>query len=357
MTTPPHLPVRDGVGPTRLRIPTGGTWPTVADYMAATFTHLDPEEVLRRVDAGEVYGADGRAIDLRSTPADHEFVWYYRQLPHEQVLPYREEILYRDSDLVVVDKPHFLPTTPTGRYLRETALVRLRVALDNPHITPVHRLDRPTAGLVLFTARPDVRGAYQSLFERREVDKTYEAVSAAPAGWDPATRSLDGQALPLTRRDHLHSPGGPQRTVIRPELEPNAETVIDALAHGRSATGRTVLHTVLRPHTGRLHQLRVQLAALGIPILGDRRYPQLLPEAPDDDALPLQLLARELAFTDPISGEERRFRSERTLSEVPVRAQQVGVGSAPSQRASVHSTSWGMSGEDPATRLRWSSPG
>ncbi|GLB63964.1 pseudouridylate synthase [Dietzia sp. NCCP-2495] len=285
--------------------------------MVAAFTHLDPDEVLRRVDAGEVYGADGRAIDPGSTPADHEFVWYYRQLPDEQVLPYRETILYRDDHLVVVDKPHFLPTTPTGRYLRETALVRLRVALDNPHITPVHRLDRPTAGLVMFTARPDVRGAYQSLFERRAVDKTYEAVSAAPEGWDPTTRSLDGRTLPLVRRDHLHSPGGPRRTVIRPDLEPNAETVIDVLAHGTSTAGRPVLHTVLRPRTGRLHQLRVQLAALGIPILGDRRYPQLLPEAADDAALPLQLLARELAFTDPISGAKRRFRSERTLSEVP----------------------------------------
>jgi len=318
MTTRPRLPVRDGIGPTRLRVPSGGTWATVADYMVATFTHLAPDEVLRRVDAGEVYGADGRAIDLRSTPADHEFVWYYRQLPDEQVLPYRETILYRDDHLVVVDKPHFLPTTPSGRYLRETALVRLRVALDNPHITPVHRLDRPTAGLVMFTASPDVRGAYQSLFERRHVDKTYEAVSAAPTGWDPTTRRLDGRALPLIRRDHLHSPGGPQRTVIRPGLEPNSETEIDVLAHGTNRAGRTVLHTVLRPRTGRLHQLRVQLAALGIPILGDRRYPQLLPEAPDDDALPLQLLARELVFTDPISGAERRFRSERTLSEAPV---------------------------------------
>lgn len=318
MTTRPHLPVRDGIGPTRLRVATGGRWATVAEFMVATFTHLDPDEVLRRVDAGEVYGADGRAIDPGCTPADHEFVWYYRQMPDEQVLPYRETVLYRDENLVVVDKPHFLPTTPTGRYLRETALVRLRVALDNPHITPVHRLDRPTAGLVMFTARPDVRGAYQSLFERRHVDKIYEAVSAAPTGWDPATRRLDCQSLPLIRRDHLHSPGGPQRTVIRPELEPNAETEIDVLAHGTNPAGQTVLHTVLRPRTGRLHQLRVQLAALGIPILGDRRYPHLLPEAPDDDALPLQLLARELVFTDPISGAERRFRSERTLSEVPL---------------------------------------
>ncbi|MFB9259951.1 pseudouridine synthase [Dietzia aerolata] len=318
MSTRPPLPVRDGVGPTRLRIPAGGPWSTIAEFMTARFEHLDPAELLRRIDAGEIVGADGRAIDRHSTPAEHEFVWYHRQLPDEQVLPHREEILFSDADLVVVDKPHFLPTTPSGRYLRETALVRLRVRLDNPHITPVHRLDRPTAGLVMFTARPEARGVYQSLFEQRRVDKTYEAVSALPPGWDPVARTLDGHTVPLVRRDHLHSPGGPQRTVTRPGLAPNAETTLDVLGHGTSAAGRPVLHTLLRPRTGRLHQLRVQLAALGIPILGDRRYPELLPEAPDDPALPLQLLARELEFTDPISGLVRRFRSERTLSEAPV---------------------------------------
>ncbi len=285
--------------------------------MTERFEHLDPAELLRRIDAGEIVGDDGRAVDRHTTPAAHEFVWYHRQLPDEQALPHREEILYVDDDLVVVDKPHFLPTTPSGRYLRETALVRLRVRLGNPHLTPVHRLDRPTAGLVMFTARPEVRGAYQTLFEQRRVDKTYEAVSALPPGWDPVARTLDGQAVPLLRRDHLHSPGGPQRTVVRAGLEPNSETALDVLGHGTSAAGRAVLHTVLRPRTGRMHQLRVQLAALGIPILGDRRYPDLLPEAPDDPALPLQLLARGLEFTDPLSGEVRRFRSARTLSEVP----------------------------------------
>lgn len=317
-TTPP-LPVRDGVGPTRLRIPSTGGWPTIADYLIQRFDHLEPDELYRRIDAGEIVGDDGRPIDRHTTPDAHRFLWYHRHLPDEQALPHREEILYSDDDLVVVDKPHFLPTTPSGRYLRETALVRLRVRLGNPDIAPAHRLDRPTAGLVMFTARPEVRGAYQSLFERRLVDKVYEAVSALPAGWDPRARTLHGQPVPLLRRDHLHSPGGPERTVVRPGPEPNAETSVDVIAHGVSAAGRDVLHTRLRPRTGRMHQLRVQLAALGIPILGDRRYPELLPEAPDDEALPLQLLARELEFTDPISGQRRRFRSRRTLSEAPVR--------------------------------------
>ena len=316
--TPPPLPVRHGVGPTRLRIPVSGPWTTIAEYMVSRIAHLDPDELFRRIDAGEIVGGDGRPIDRHTTPGSHEFVWYHRQLPDERPLPYQETILFAEDDLVVVDKPHFLPTTPSGRYLRETALVRLRVRLGNPDITPVHRLDRPTAGLVMFTARPEMRGAYQSLFEQRRVTKIYEAVSALPVGWDPDAGTLHGQPMPLVRRDHLHSPGGPQRTVIRQGLEPNAETVVDVLGHGTSATGRPVLHTLLRPRTGKLHQLRVQLAALAIPILGDRRYPKLLPEAADNGSLPLQLLARELEFTDPVSGEIRRFRSRRTLSEVPV---------------------------------------
>ena len=314
----PPLPVREGVGPTRLRIPSTGAWATIVDFLISRFDHLDPDELCRRIDAGEIVGADGRPIDRGTTPETHEFIWYHRHLPNEQRLAYREEILFADDDLVVVDKPHFLPTTPSGRYLRETALVRLRLRLDNPDITPIHRLDRPTAGLVMFTARPGVRGAYQSLFEQRRVKKIYEAVSALPSGWDARARTLDGRAVPLVLRDHLHCPGGPQRTVIRSGLEPNAETSVDVLGHGHSNTGRSVLHTRLLPRTGKLHQLRVQLTALGIPILGDRRYPELLPEAPDDDTLPLQLLARGLEFTDPLSGEVRRFRSQRELSEAPV---------------------------------------
>lgn len=318
MSTTPPLPVRDGVGPTRLRVPAEGPWAGIADYLDSRFDHLDPGEVRRRISAGEIVGADGRAIDHDTPLGAHEFVWYHRDLPDEPVLPYREEILYRDDHLVVVDKPHFLPTTPSGRFLRETALVRLRLRLRNDALTPIHRLDRETAGLVMFSARPDTRGAYQSMFERREVSKVYEAVSPRPPGWDPDAPTLGGRPVPVTHREHIRSRRGELRVTLHPELPPNSETLVDVLATGLGPGGHPVVHTILRPRTGRLHQLRVHLAALGIPILGDRRYPDLLPEAPDDPGLPLQLLARELEFDDPVTGAPRRFVTRRALAHAPV---------------------------------------
>jgi tRNA pseudouridine32 synthase / 23S rRNA pseudouridine746 synthase len=317
MPMPAPLPVKDGVGPTRLRVPTSGPWATVAEFVVATFDHLDPADLHRRFDDGEIVGADGRPVGRTTALGEHTFVWYHRDLPVEEPVPFHEEVLYRDDDLIVIDKPHFLPTTPGGRYLRESALVRLRTRLDNPDITPIHRLDRATAGLVMFSARPATRGAYQSLFEKRRVTKTYEAVSALPPGWDPSAPALVGRSLPTTYRNHIESMRGRLRVVVDDTREPNSETLIELQGCGVSDSGRAVLHTLLRPRTGRMHQLRVHLAALGAGILGDRWYPNLLPEAPDDHALPLQLLARELEFADPLSGAPRRFATRRTLSEAP----------------------------------------
>lgn len=150
----PPLPVKNGVGPTRLRIPLSGPWATIAEYVVAKFDHLDAENLYRRFDDGEFVDTDGHSICLNTELSAHRFVWYYRELPAEDPVPFHEEILHTDDDLVVIDKPHFLPTTPSGRYLRESALIRLRVRLDNPDLTPIHRLDRGTAGVVMFSARP-----------------------------------------------------------------------------------------------------------------------------------------------------------------------------------------------------------
>ncbi|GAA3195507.1 hypothetical protein GCM10020255_097190 [Rhodococcus baikonurensis] len=170
----------------------------------------------------------------------------------------------------------------------------------------------------MFSARPATRGAYQSLFEKRQVTKVYEAVSARPPRWGqdaPGFAESDG---PLVYRNHIEARRGELRVVVDDSREPNSETMIEARGTGVSASGRAVLHTVLRPQSGRMHQLRVHLAALGAGILGDRRYPDLLPDAPDDHSLPLQLLARELEFTDPLSGRARRFVTRRALNETPV---------------------------------------
>lgn len=317
MPMPAPLPVKDGVGPTRLRVPLSGPWATIAEYVVARFDHLNPDDLYCRFDADEIVGIDGTPIGRDTALGAHRFVWYYRDLPTEDPVPYHEEILHLDDDLVVIDKPHFLPTTPGGRYLQESALVRLRRRLDNPDLTPIHRLDRPTAGLVMFSVRPSTRGAYQSLFEQRLVTKVYEAVSPQPPEWNPDAPSLAGRSVPVMYRNHIEARRGELRVVVDDTREPNSETVIEVLGSGVSASGRAVLHTTLRPRTGRMHQLRVHLAALGVGILGDRWYPELQPEAPDDPSLPLQLLARELEFTDPLSGMPRRFVTRRVLSEAP----------------------------------------
>lgn len=299
------LPVRDGVGATRLHVPLEGEWPTVAAYMIERFFHLDPERLLVRFDLGEIVARDGSPL-ARDTPLGaEEFIWYYRDPPLETRMPVELEIVHQDDDLVVVDKPHFLPTTPGGKFLQNSALIRLRNLLDNPDLAPIHRLDRATAGLLMFSARPESRGPYQLLFEKRDVQKVYEAVSARPAGWDPAP-------FPLVYRNHIVKLRGELKVRVDDEREPNAETVVEVID-----ANAEVVHTLLRPHSGKMHQLRVHLAALGLPIMYDPFYPELTGERPDDFERPLQLLARELHFVDPMSGEARVFTSGRTLSEAP----------------------------------------
>lgn len=298
------LPVRDGVGATRLHVPRSGPWATVSAYMVERFFHLDPERLLRRFDRGEIVGFDGSAL-TRDTPLGaEEFVWYYREPPVELAIPFEHEILHHDEDLLVVDKPHFLPTTPAGKYVQNSALVRLRRELDNPDLTPVHRLDRATAGLLMFSTRPQTRGAYQMLFQDRAIEKVYEAVSARPAAWE--------NTLPLTVRLHIQKLRGQVCVEVDPERDPNSETLIEL----RSADEH-VVHTLLRPHSGKMHQLRVHLASIGLGILHDNLYPVLTDERPDDHDRPLQLLARELRFIDPLSGRAREFVTRRSLQYAP----------------------------------------
>lgn len=315
MGMPSPLPVRDGVGATRLHVPLSGPWPTIGEYMAERFFHLDPERLLQRFDRGEIVARDGTPLSRATQLGAHEFVWYYREPPVEREIPFQIEVLHQDRDLVVADKPHFLPTTPGGKYLQNSALVRLRNALGIPDLTPIHRLDRATAGLLMFSVRPETRGAYQLLFENRQVEKVYEAVSALPADWDPAAPTLAGRAFPIVFRNHIEKLRAHVCVRVDDEREPNSETLVELIGFDDQ-----VLHTRLRPHSGKMHQLRVHLAALGAGILNDGFYPELLPEAPDDFARPLQLLARELRFTDPLTGEAREFRSRRVLQETPATA-------------------------------------
>ncbi|MEU6969338.1 pseudouridine synthase [Kitasatospora aureofaciens] len=292
------LPQRNGVDPVHLRLPAEGPWPTVRAHLVERLPTVAAERIDAALHGREIVGEDGPvAPDAPFRPGAH--LWFYRDLPDEVRVPFELEVLHRDEHLVVVDKPHFLATTPRGRHVVETALSRLRHTLDLPALSPAHRLDRLTAGLAMFVVRPQDRGAYQTLFRDRLVRKEYQAV----APYDPAL------SLPCTIRSHIVKERGviAAREVDAP---PNSESGIDLLEHRDN-----LARYRLRPLSGRTHQLRLHMCRLGVPILGDPVYPVVLTEpAPDDFRRPLQLLSSVVEFTDPLTGRERRFESRRTLA-------------------------------------------
>lgn len=277
-----------------------GPWSTVLDCLCAHFPAISRETWLQRMERGRVLDSNGQALDATSAYREGLRVHYFREVVAEAPIPFEERILHVDEHLVVADKPHFLPVTPAGGFVEETVLARLTRILDNHQLVPLHRIDRHTAGLVMFSAHPDSRDAYQALFRQRRIAKTYEA-------WAPP---LPEQAFPLVRRSRI-APGEPFFRMHEVPGEPNSETRIDVLE--RHATR---WRYALQPVTGKKHQLRVHMAALGAPILHDPFYPDLPEPRPDDYARPLQLLARRLSFVDPLSGVRREFASELALSGV-----------------------------------------
>ncbi|WNG88906.1 pseudouridine synthase [Mycobacterium sp. ITM-2016-00317] len=286
MRRPAPLPVRDGLGPARVRLRGGAVLVEFADRFG--------EAAAQKVLDGEVFTADGEVVGAGTVLQPNSVVYLYRDLPDEVPVPFDMPIVYRDENVVVVDKPHFLSTMPRGSHVAETALVRLRRELDVPELSPAHRLDRLTAGVLVFTTRRTVRGAYQTMFARGEVTKTYLARSSAPT---------TGREFPVTARSRIVKRRGLLQAVEEPG-EPNAETVVEFLGDGRYR---------LTPRTGRTHQLRVHMNSLGLPIDGDPLYPDVLEVAVGDFSTPLKLLAQTLEFTDPITGLRRRFTSERSL--------------------------------------------
>lgn len=282
--------------PSRLQLPPG-EWPNLLDGLCARFPRIDRAQWQHRFARGRVQDAQGTALAADQPWQVGQEILYFREVSDEPSIPFSDRILYQDEHLLVADKPHYLPVTPAGGYVRETLLARLVAQTGNADLVPLHRLDRLTAGLVLFSQRPDSRDAYQRLFRERRIDKTYEAL--APA--------LPGLAFPLQRLSRIVA-GEPFFRMAEVSGEVNARTTVEVIA----ADG-AVWQYRLQPETGRKHQLRVHMAALGAPILGDDLYPQLRPAADPLQAPPLQLLARALAFQDPLSGERRAFSSERAL--------------------------------------------
>ncbi|BBZ37764.1 hypothetical protein MCNS_08270 [Mycobacterium conspicuum] len=281
--------MRDGLGPVRVRLRGGA----VLAELTTRFGAAARAKVL----AGEVVDADGAVIDAATVLPAGASVYLYRELPDEVPVPFDIPVLYRDADIVVVDKPHFLATMPRGRHVAQTALVRLRRELGLPELSPAHRLDRLTAGVLLLTARRESRGTYQTLFARGLVRKTYLARAAV----DPAL------TLPRLVRSRIVKRRGHLQAVSEPGV-PNAETLIEL--QDRNGLYR------LTPRTGRTHQLRVHMASLGLPIAGDPLYPNVIDVPADDFSTPLRLLAQRIEFDDPRTGRRREFVSRRGLDAV-----------------------------------------
>lgn len=295
----PPLPQRDGLDAVRVRTPA-----RVGDEPApwATLDAFLRDRLPGRVPV-DAWLAEGRFVDTAGHPiapgtpyTSATFVWFHKD-PPEDPEPDDLAVLHRDDRIVVVDKPHLLATIPRGEHVNSSALVKLRRQLGLPDLAPAHRLDRLTAGVLLFTVRREHRAAYQGLFAERRAAKTYEALAAA----------LPALATPTVVESHIVKRRGSLQAVEVPDAEPNARTVV-TLVESRGDVGRYRLE----PTTGRTHQLRVHLNGLGAPIIGDPLYP-VVTEPPEEPGPPLRLVARTLAFTDPLDGDAREFTSRAPL--------------------------------------------
>ena len=290
---PPSI---DGLAASTLQLPPGA-WPTVLDCLCERFPSVARSRWLERMARGRVVESAGRWVTPNTPYRVGLEVHYYREVQDEPPIPFDEVVLHADADLLVADKPHFLPVTPTGVHVHETLLGRLIRRTGNHALAPLHRIDRETAGLVLFSTNPHSRARYQALFRERRIEKRYEAIAPPLPGVEfpcvRSTRIVAGE--PFFRMQEIEGPA-------------NSETRIDVVARGHARW-----RYALTPVTGRKHQLRVHMAALGAPITNDGIYPSLLRRAKGDYSTPLQLLAKRLSFVDPLSGVERSFSSNFVL--------------------------------------------
>lgn len=300
------LPVIDGIKPSYLVLPHEKPFYglPLLHFLCARFPFVGEKNWRKRLNSGFVVDSDGIPLGEHALFEAGKTIFYYREISRENEprIPFDEKILHIDDHLIVVDKPHFLPVTPSGRFLRETLLTRLRLRPELQHlniadITPIHRLDKDTAGVILFSHNPQTRKHYQMMFQEKTVAKTYEAL--APTRTDliypypVSSRMVRGEKFYLTQEI---------------EGEPNAFTTVELIEN----RGKYSLYR-LTPQTGKKHQLRVHMMSLGMPLLNDALYPVDLPAQSEDYEKPLKLLAKRIEFADPISSGMRSFESTQTL--------------------------------------------
>jgi tRNA pseudouridine32 synthase/23S rRNA pseudouridine746 synthase len=301
-------------------------WPTVFDFLCERFPAVPLQEWSARFADSLVLNAQGEPINVATPYAPNTLIHYYRRIPQEPELPFKAQVLFRDAHLVVADKPHFMPVTPAGRYVRSSLLVQLKEELGIDTLSPLHRIDRETAGLVVLSVNPQERNAYQALFRERQVHKTYLAIG-------PYRNEL---VFPITRQSRIEedaqfflsreAEGAPNsethieilkclNTGLSPSVHPSDDSTEGSTRRSPQSHYKPKALYQLSPITGKRHQLRIHMCALGIPIEGDQFYPEVLrgPDEREDFSQPLQLLAQKIAFTDPISGEKREFISKQKL--------------------------------------------
>ena len=291
----------EGVSSSRVYLPASESYPTLLDFFMANFPHIEPSEWSARFSEGLVMTVDGQPVAASDAYQPNAHLLYFRRLAREPEIPFEEEILYQDDHILVADKPHFLPVTPSGLYLHQTLLNRLKKKTGLQHLSPIHRIDRDTAGLVIFCIQPNERAHYQNLFRDRAVTKVYEVIA-------PYSEELSAK-LPMVYQSRLEES---EHFLQMREVagEPNADTYIELIE-----VVKPWAKYRLTPGSGKKHQLRCHLNALGIAIKFDQIYPVLTPyqEYDLDFSKPLQLLAKEATFVDPVTGENRSFVSRREI--------------------------------------------
>jgi tRNA pseudouridine32 synthase/23S rRNA pseudouridine746 synthase len=291
----------EGVSASRVFLPADQSHPNVLQFFIAQFPHIEVKEWEDRFAQGLVLNDEGRALLASDAYQPNTHLIYFRRLAREPEIPFEEEILFQDEHILVADKPHFLPVTPSGLYLHQTLLNRLKKKTGIQALSPIHRIDRDTAGLVIFSVNPEERAQYQNLFRDREVKKVYEAIA-------PYSEKLEAQ-LPMNYQSRIEE-SEHFLQMMEVEGQPNTDTFIELITQSKPWAKYR-----LTPGSGKKHQLRCHLNALGVAIKDDQIYPELTPyqEYDIDITRPLQLLAKEIAFLDPITNKSRSFISKRVL--------------------------------------------
>ncbi len=321
------LPIRDGLNPSRARVPHSTPHPLSAWeflwHLISTQRHRHPEDneqaLEKRFHAGEVVRADATPLAPSTILVPGEDIYFYRTPAPERPVPYNISILFEDDHILVADKPPFMATMPRAQHITQTATVQLRRMTGNNELSPAHRLDRLTSGVLLLTKRREIRGAYQQLFADKKVTKTYHAIAAdvgvdAPTVWKSRIHKVPGDI-----QGHIVE-GEVNAITHVEEVTPLTEQVHTSLelVHGPQPP---LARYTLRPATGKTHQLRLHMFNAGAAILGDPLYPTIMPAWEENMEVPLRLLAHTITFMDPLSNKERNFSTRHNVEKLWQKAQ------------------------------------